>query len=257
MKVLLMASLILFYYDQVAPTLFLALSTIPHLSLVSYLGLDGLSFSYFNDGDQTLAVYSNSSFAANWYTQPVNRDTGMLYGNAIASIPIVSANASWFQEVINSTNGYSSLVTGLNKEEGSLFLHTFAMDGTGFISLGFPAKVVIDLFAALDFHGGDLHLAAADGQVIIQTKLQNTEMVIYNSTLLLQKLNDDDSPEGSIANHSCVSDKGNPTKFNMKIMGKKYIFYCSTLQIAGVQSVCPCCLYVCARELFKIYPLEV
>lgn len=234
-------------FVQVAPTLFLALSTIPHLSQVSYIGLDGLTFSYFNHGDQTLAVYSNTSFATNWYTQPVNRDTGMLYGNAIASIPMVSANASWFQEVVNSTNGYSSLVTGLNKEEGSLFLHTVAMDGTGLISLGFPAKVVIDHFAALDFHGRDLYLATADGQVIIQTKLHNTQMVIYNSTLLLQKLNDDGSPEGSTATHSCVSDKGKPTKFNMKIMGRKYIFHCSTLQIAGVQSVCPCCLYICAR----------
>nr|XP_028957526.1 histidine kinase CKI1-like [Malus domestica] len=90
----------------VVPTLFLALSTIPHISQVSYIGLDGLLFSLNNYADQTYAVFSNASFSSNWYTKPVNRDTGKLYGTAVASDSKVIVNASWFQAALNSTSAY-------------------------------------------------------------------------------------------------------------------------------------------------------
>ncbi|KAL9275409.1 Histidine kinase CKI1-like protein, partial [Drosera capensis] len=75
---------------RVAPPLFEALSTIPLLTQVSCISLDGLFFSYYKDGTHTFAVYSNTTFASNssiqnpnytWYTQLVHSEDGALYGD--------------------------------------------------------------------------------------------------------------------------------------------------------------------------------
>ena len=217
--------------------MFLALSTIPELSQVSYIGLDGLLFSFYNDEDQTFSVYSNTSFSSQWFTQPVNRDTGMLYGDAIVSDPKVIVNSSWFQKALNSTSGHSSMDTGWNKAQDSLFLNTAAVDGRGVVSLGFPIEVVINHFAALDFHGGFFHLGTADGQVVVQTKLPNSQIEIHNDTVMVQTMKRNGGPLGHY-NISCDSEDGRLRTLHKKIVGIKYMFYCSTLDIAGLKSVC-------------------
>ncbi|GAV87479.1 Response_reg domain-containing protein/HisKA domain-containing protein/HATPase_c domain-containing protein, partial [Cephalotus follicularis] len=222
---------------RVAPSLFLVLSTIPHVSLVSYTGIDGLLFSYYKNEDQLFAVYSNTSFSPYCYTQPVNRDTGNIYGDAVASKSMVSVNSSWFQQSLNSTGVYSSLGTGWDGAQNSMFLYTVAMDGRGLITLGFPAKGVIEHFAALDFHGGHFHLATADGNVIMQTTLPNAQILVYNNTVSVQTL----KPNGDLGvhsnNYSCKSDDNNFVFFNLKIMGIRHKFYCSCLQITGIPTV--------------------
>ncbi|XP_022719520.1 histidine kinase CKI1-like [Durio zibethinus] len=194
-------------------------------------------FSYYNDKDQKVAIFSNTSFSLNWYSMPVNRDTGMLYGEAVASKAMVRINASLFQEALNRTNGYSSLGKGWNGAQESLFFTTVAMDGRGVISVGFPAEVVVDHFAALDFNGGYFHLATADGDVIVQTRLPNTEIIVKNSTVSVHSLKLDGGQIRSLGNFSCVSANGKLGSFNGRIMGVKYTFYCSTIGIAGVQTV--------------------
>ncbi|XVE89569.1 hypothetical protein DITRI_Ditri20bG0006600 [Diplodiscus trichospermus] len=221
---------------KIAPTLFVALSTIPHVAQISYMGLNGLTFSYYNDNDQKVALFSNTSFSSSWYIMPVNRDTGMLYGEAVATKAMVSTNESWFQEALNRTNGYSSLGKGWNGAQDSLFFTTVAMDGRGVISVGFPAKVVIDHFAALDFYGGDFHLATAEGDVIVQTTLPNTEIIVNNSAVSVLSLKRGGRIR-SIGSITCVSANGKLESFHGRIMGLKYKFYCSTIEIAGVQSV--------------------
>ncbi|TQD74897.1 hypothetical protein C1H46_039570 [Malus baccata] len=219
----------------VAPTLFLALSTIPHISQVSYIGLDGLLFSLNNYSDQTYAVFSNASFSSNWYTQPVNRDTGKLYGAAVASDSKVIVNASWFQAALNSTSGYSWLGRGWDKAQGSLFISTVVMDGRGVISLGIPAKVVVDHFAALDFHGGYFHLATADGDVIVQSKLPKTQFQISNNTVSVQTVKPNGNVTSNLGHFPCNTpddddkdnDGGNGGKlgssYSWKLKGTKYI----------------------------------
>ncbi|KAM2713001.1 hypothetical protein EV1_032932 [Malus domestica] len=233
----------------VVPTLFLALSTIPHISQVSYIGLDGLSFSLNNYADQTYAVFSNASFSSNWYTQPVNRDTGKLYGTAVASDSKVIVNASWFQAALNSTSGYSLLGRGWDKAQGSLFISTVVMDGRGVISLGIPAKVVVDHFAALDFHGGYFHLATADGDVIVQSKLPKTQFQISNNTVSVQTVKPNGNVTSNLGHFPCNipddDDKDNDgsnggklgSSYSWKLKGTKYRAYCSTLEIIGVRSV--------------------
>ncbi|KAA8545238.1 hypothetical protein F0562_020022 [Nyssa sinensis] len=225
------------FLGSVAPTLFIALSTIPHLSQVSYIGLDGLSFSFYNDENQTLAIYSNSTFFPTLYAQPVNRSTGKLYGQAVITKPMVTANASSIPEASNRTSPYSLLGTGWNKAQDLLFLNTVAMDGRGVISIGFPAKLVIDHFTRIDFCGGDFHLATNDGQVLVQTKLPDTRIVVNNGTVSLQTMKLNGEFENLVNNQSCKSDDGESNNFQVKIRGIKHIFYCSILDIAGVQSV--------------------
>ncbi|KAB2621605.1 histidine kinase CKI1-like [Pyrus ussuriensis x Pyrus communis] len=242
---------IYFLITLVAPTLFLALSTIPHISQVSYIGLDGLLFSLNNYADQTYAVFSNASFSSNWYTQPINRDTGKLYGAAVASDSKVIVNASWFQAALNSTSGYSWLGRGWDKAQGSLFMSTVVMDGKGVISLGIPAKFVVDHFAALDFHGGYFHLATADGHVIVQSKLPKTQFQISNNTVSVQTMRPNGNITSNLGHFPCNTpddddddndnDGGNGDKlgssYSWKLKGTKYRAYCSTLEIIGVQSV--------------------
>ncbi|KAK2639169.1 hypothetical protein Ddye_026964 [Dipteronia dyeriana] len=229
---------------KVAPRLFLALATIPHVSQVSYIGLDGLMFTYYKDGVQTLAVYSNTSMSSFCYSQPVNRDTGMLYGEAVVfPLPMIFVNESWFQQALNSTiNGFSSIGTKWNKPQESLFFSTVAMDGRGIISLGIPESYVVDHFEALDFHGADFHLAAADGKVIIGTKLKDTRIMVHRNSVFVTTLpeykhNNGHHVQGSVAFVSCSSNDGKLSPVHGKVLGVEYIFFCSTLEVAGVQSV--------------------
>jgi hypothetical protein len=76
--------------------LFLALSTIPYLLQASYVGLDGLLFSFYEDEDQILAVFSNASSPLNCHTQLVDQDNVKLYGQAVAADPMATRNACWF-----------------------------------------------------------------------------------------------------------------------------------------------------------------
>ncbi|CAK9135530.1 unnamed protein product [Ilex paraguariensis] len=222
---------------KVAPALFLAFSTIPLVSQVSYVGLDGLVFSFYNDEDQTLAVFSNTSFSSTWYTQPVNRDTGKLYGQAISLNSMITANTSWFEKALNSTLAYSSLETGWNKAQDLLILNSVAIYGRGVIAIGFPAQMIINHFLGIDFHSGDFSLATDNGQVLVQTNLPGTQIVVYNGTVSVQLIKLTGDRENVSGNHSCRANDGKPGYFHMNIMGMKHICYCSTLEFAGVQSV--------------------
>lgn len=220
---------------KVAPALFLAFSTIPLVSQVSYIGFSGLVFSFNKDDGETLAVFSNTTFSSNWYTQPVNRDTGKLYGDAVSSKSMV--NSSWFQETLNQTVVHSSVGLGWNSRQDLLFQNTVAMDGRGVICIGFPAQVVIDQFRGLDFHGGYFHLATNDGQVLIQSKLPETKIAVNNGTVAVHLL----KPNGDFRdgeNHYLCNAKNDDSRyFHAKIRGMNYVFYCSILEIVGVKSV--------------------
>ncbi|CAN6724538.1 unnamed protein product [Malus baccata var. baccata] len=123
------------------------------------------------------------------------------------------------------------------------------MDGRGVISLGIPAKVVVDHFAALDFHGGYFHLATADGDVIVQSKLPKTQFQISNNTVSVQTVKPNNNVTSNLGHFPCNTpddddkdnDGGNGGKlgssYSWKLKGTKYRAYCSTLEIIGVQSV--------------------
>ncbi|EEF49952.1 histidine kinase 1 plant, putative [Ricinus communis] len=149
---------------------------------------------------------------------------------------MLTINASWFEKAKNSTSGYSSIGTGWNRAQDSLFLNTAAMDGRGVISLGFPTKAIIDNFSALDFHGGYFYLGTVDGQVIMQTIPPDTQIDMLNGSVTVQIFNPNGGKMGQ-DNLSCFSVDGKLRPLHGKIVGNRYIFYCSNLYIAGVQSV--------------------
>ncbi|KAK3194261.1 hypothetical protein Dsin_025571 [Dipteronia sinensis] len=165
-----------------APSLFQAFSTFPHMSEISYIGLDGLFFSYYIDNNQTLAMYCNSSPApdqlsvyanTSCYTQHADGHTGNLYGEATVTSP-VNINSSLLHEALNSTNGFASLGSGLNKAGDPLILNTASINGRGAVSLGFPVKAITNFFTGMNLYGGSLSMATNDGQVLVEG-LPNTQ----------------------------------------------------------------------------------
>ena len=230
-----------------APPLFQAWSTIPYLSQISYTGLEGLFFSYYTGQNQTLAVYSNSSYNSrssapnvkknfNCYIQHVNRETGELYGNSIECPPLNLVSKRWFQEALNSTNGYASLEIGWNNSQDLTLLSSARINGEGVISLGFSAKVLTARFTSIDRQGGSLYLATKDGKVLIE-ELKDTHMVLTGNMVSVQ-LKKPNGEQKVLGNVSCIIKDGSPRASTLNIQGTKYMLYCSSLDMVGVQLVC-------------------
>ncbi|KAJ0111766.1 hypothetical protein Patl1_00895 [Pistacia atlantica] len=194
---------------KVAPSLFEAFSTIPHISQISYIGLDGFFFSYYIDNNQTLAVFSNSSFSLQssvtrknytWYRQPVDIITGRVYGEAII-IPT------------------SSSVRGIR----------------GAVSLGFPVKAITDFYTAgINLFGGSLSMTTIDGEVLVEG-LPNTRMIVTHDSISLQLKKTNGQQLSHVEYVSCTP--GNAITNIVKIAETDYNIYCSRLEIAGVKSV--------------------
>lgn len=233
-----------------APVLFQALSTIPHLSQISFIGLDGLFFSYYHTNeDRISAIYTNSStkFAnasSDWYTQPVNRDTGKLYGEAISSHPVITWDTiSWFQEAcLNNTNGCASIGIGWKNDKDLLFLNTAGIGGRAVVSLGFQANSLIDFFSGMDYYGGTLYLATKDGKSLAElgTNIPNSRLVLVGNSVSFDMLDPiSGSRIGYAGNVTCKPDAyGGTLRGSMLIIRKaKYAIYCSPIDIVGVRSV--------------------
>ncbi|MCD7446493.1 hypothetical protein HAX54_007808 [Datura stramonium] len=230
---------------KVAPHLFLALSTIPFVSQISYVGQDRLMYSFYTEEghneEQTFAVFTNSS-SAMCYSQPVNRDTGMLYGQPVVldAKTVGLETLGWSKEISNGTMGYasqSSIGIGLNKAKRELFFNTATMDGRAKISMGFPVQYVDDRFSALNFYGADFYLASNNGQVIVDTRIPNTSINVYNGTVSVQFKNLNGTRQDLSGNQSCNLRNGERGKFEVKINEKTHMFYCSVIEIAGLESV--------------------
>ncbi|KAJ6675000.1 TWO-COMPONENT HISTIDINE KINASE [Salix viminalis] len=223
---------------KVAPSLFQAFSTIPFISQISYIGLGGLFFSYYYEGNQTFAVYSNST-ASNlknfsWYRQPVDLDTGKVYGDAVKSLPLITTNASWIEQALNSSQGHASFESGWNSAQDPLLLNTVSLHGQGVLSLGFSPKALTSFFNNVDLHGGNLYLATQSGRVLAGG-LPNTQTVIKKNpvSLHMTRLNGD-----HFGNVSCDMPSNGKLKDSVLYLGEEmYRVYCSQVEIVGVQSV--------------------
>ncbi|GMH02311.1 hypothetical protein Nepgr_004150 [Nepenthes gracilis] len=235
-----------FIRSKVAAVLFQALSTIPYLSQVSYIGLNGIFFSYYKDGGQTFAVYSNTTFTSksrtknltySWYTQPVYSSTGNLYGIAKISQPLIVTKESWFQKSMNSSNGYASLGMRWNSEKDRLFLNTVGIEGLeGAISFGFPMKELMEIFPRND--GGSLYMATLDGEELVQGEA-NASFTFFSDNMTASVILMDPMRNQKIhGDVSCKPHNGKPGgNSSLKIEGTEFIFYCSPIDVVGVQSV--------------------
>ncbi|GAB4841769.1 hypothetical protein Ancab_022491 [Ancistrocladus abbreviatus] len=237
-----------FIETQVAPALFQALSTIPYLSQASYIGLGGLFFSYYHAGNQTLAVYSNTTFPTNssfrehsytWYTQPANSDTGKLYGGITITKPFNATNASWFQKSLNSTKGYASLGIQWNSGKENLFLNTASVGGVrGVISLGIPVKALTDFFSHTDFHGASMYLGTTDGKVLVQNMANTSITYAGNNNTASVTVELEGTQNVYAGDVPCNPNNGRINETSvLNIGGTKFKFYCSPINIVGLESV--------------------
>lgn len=232
---------------QVAPFLFQALSTLPYITQVSYIGIGGYYLFYYGDENQIFRVFSNSSFGVNsssensretpWYSQPINQDTGKPYGKVTMNYSSVTINASWFQEALNSRNGYASLDTSFNDAHHNLlFLNSASVNGKGVISFGFPVKIMLNYLNDMDIQGGSLYLATRDGKVL-KEGLRNTQVLFDGNYISFEFMKPNGDRMGSLGSVSCDPKDGNSSVSLVNIEGVNYMFYCSPIDIVGVQSV--------------------
>ncbi|XP_058778293.1 histidine kinase CKI1-like [Vicia villosa] len=224
---------------KVAPLLFQALKTIPHLTQISYIGTQGLSFTYYNDDDQVLAMYSNSSIvdASNktiYYIQPVNRDTGEIFGEALISNKTINIKLSLIPGTNDTRHKCASLGTKLNNVSELLFINSARINKIGVISLGFSGKTITDYVTqVVDRQGTISYLATKDGNVIAKGN-QNIGLKILNDSVLLQSLN---ANGDIIRNEGGVSCKDQVYDSSLNIQDTQYFVQCYPIDIIGVESV--------------------
>lgn len=237
--------LILFIWLQVAPILFQEFETLPYLTQISYMGMEGLFFSYYNDDDQVIALYSNSSSSpsSSWgasstnktlyYTQPVNRENGEVDGEAMLSN--FSINASWIQEALSFSHGFSSLATKWSNGHDLLFLCSSRIKRTGgVISLGFSANAITDFVTRINRQGTSSYLATKDGKILVEG-IQHTNLVISNDTVSFQSVNTNGNLTSNEGTVSCKGEAAAATSLN--IQDTEYLIHCYPIDIMGIESV--------------------
>ncbi|CAJ1969845.1 unnamed protein product [Sphenostylis stenocarpa] len=224
-------------YHHVAPLLFQAFEMVPYLVEISYIGVEGLFFSYYTDNDDALAMYSNSS--STWgasnitYIQPVNRETGEVHGKATNIVSNPFMNASWIEEALNMSSGFSSLGTKWGNDD-LLFLSSARIMRKGVISLGFSAGKITDFVTRIDQqHGTMSYLATKDGKVLVGG-IQLTHLVISDDTVLFQSVN---ANSDSTSNEGTVSCKDEAAASSFIIRDTAYSIHCHTIDIMGIESV--------------------
>ncbi|XP_074312855.1 histidine kinase CKI1-like isoform X2 [Silene latifolia] len=233
--------------SKVAPMLLEALLITPHSTQASYIGLDGLFFSYYkDDGDKIYAAYSNSTFGSSnssaggytWYTQPVHSESGELNGKAKIMEPFIVINETWFQRAMNTSNGYASLgFSWINKkgDKPDLFLDTGRLGSAGVVSLGFAVKGITSLFSDINnLNGGSMYMATVGDDT--RVLLQGMKAVRIKSTgdkaLILGG-----NTDHIIGEVSCKTQNGVNVATRLNTGQTEHIFYCSQVDIARVELV--------------------
>ncbi|KAK7392244.1 hypothetical protein VNO78_20676 [Psophocarpus tetragonolobus] len=225
--------------NKVAPILFEAFETVPYLVQISYIGMEGLFFSYYMDDNQALAMYSNSSStrgASNiTYIQPVDRESGKVYGEAINMITNPFMNASWIEEAFNVSYGFVSLGNRWGYDVDLLFLSSARITRRGVISLGFSSKKITNFVTRIDQQQGTMsYLATKDGKVLVEGIQHITPLIISNDMVSFQSVNANGDPTSNQATLSC-KDEAATSRFN--ILDTDYLIHCYTIDIMGIESV--------------------
>ncbi|XVF66521.1 hypothetical protein PTKIN_Ptkin10aG0043100 [Pterospermum kingtungense] len=95
---------------------------------------------------------------------------------------------SWFQSALNDSWGCSSVENGWNSGGDPLFLSSASMYGKGVISLGFPVKILTDIFTGIDVQGGNLSLTTKDGKFLVDG-IPNSKLISANNSIYLHLMN--------------------------------------------------------------------
>ncbi|KAL1341182.1 hypothetical protein AAHE18_09G068400 [Arachis hypogaea] len=232
---------------KVAPLLFQAFERVPHLEQILYIVMQGLSFSYYRDHLQILAMFSNSSSSSTlYYIQHVDQDNGEPYGEP-TKYNFSSINTSWISEALQFSYSYafsnaSSLRTNwsiiVDNGHNPLFLNSARVTRTSVISLGFSETTITDFLRAQnnDLHQSSMSMswATKDGRAIVQG-IRNTRLVISNDTVLLQLLDQNGNPKG--VGDTAIPCNNERFGSSLNIQNTEYLIHCSTIDIMGIESV--------------------
>lgn len=250
-----MSPLLHFLIFQVAPYMFLAFSIVPHHCQSSYVGENGLLFSYYTESNQTFALFANSSYTSinaksyNWYRQHVSDDNGMRFGEAIETTPVLLTNSTWYYDALSSKNGYASWGLSIGEKKEPLFIYTTPVKESlprgqrGVLSLGVPVKVFTNFISTMDLYGGHIFSATEDGHFLVQTGPPSTSITFSNDTITVQLVKSKDNVlETTTIRLQCKLKSLDASDIlliasNVNIWGIKYEFYCTLLEIAGLRSV--------------------
>ncbi|XP_051142167.1 histidine kinase CKI1 [Andrographis paniculata] len=225
--------------SKIASALFQGLSTIPYLKQISYIGLDGLFFAYYTQGDQPYALYSNSTFqnssnSYTWYVQTADRNAGKLYGDATKFPPSAVVNSSWVQNALNSTNVFVSVASGWGNDSDILLLSTAGMLRKSAVSLGFSLEPIVEfLVSELAIYNGSFYLATKDGKVLTQG-IPGMRIVLTDDHVSLQLVSSDGDKVYAAGDITCGSNNGGSV---LSIWDRKFEMHCSQVEIAGLQLV--------------------
>ncbi|XP_072976224.1 probable histidine kinase 2 [Typha angustifolia] len=173
----------------VAPRLFMALQTVPLVTQISYVGMDGLVFSYYYEKDQLHTLFSNVSHASNnsvpfyWYSQLVDRNTGDRYGDAIALAPQQLNKAKWYHDALDGRSGYASLGVGWENDKDQNIFFTASVANVGVVSLGIVLSDFINHVSDIDLHGGYLYLAIDDSLFPANNRVTKSHYFLRTSTM--------------------------------------------------------------------------
>ncbi|CAI0552558.1 unnamed protein product [Linum tenue] len=218
-----------FYY--VAPLLFHAFATLPYISQIAYVGLDDPFFSYYYEGNKSSAMYYMGHTV---YKQPVDSNTGKLYGNAKkSSFPIVAIRR-WARDALHSSNQQHALVgRGCNsssEDEDLMFITMFGVHRKAAVLLGISAETLTHFFTSIDLHGGKLQLATRDGNQVLLEGIPESQIVTMNSNSI--------SIVVAGNNVTCIMGGGMLTVPSVVNIGQQeYKVYCSSVEVVGVESV--------------------
>ncbi|KAK9136709.1 hypothetical protein Sjap_007303 [Stephania japonica] len=169
--------------------------TLP-LAQISYIGADGLYFSYYTEGNKTFAMYSdalnnsfvsptqNGSVAYDCSVQPVDCFTGSMHSDANISRSIASINTSWVQEVLNSPTGHHTSI-GRARTGEKLILNAATSEG-GVLSLGIPVKALTKSILMKDYsylNTKDDTKSVLEEQTGTTPKIEDTNNMIHHASI--------------------------------------------------------------------------
>ncbi|RZC82792.1 hypothetical protein C5167_045578 [Papaver somniferum] len=187
---------------MVAPKLLLAFM-VHNVSQISYLQSNGLFFSYYMDGNETVSLYSNATCvddkeratrtsSYNLYKQPIDKNTGEPYGevSVIPNSDICFRNSVWFRKAMESKNGCAFVgnVLGSNNSSSthSSFHSMAAINGEGVVSLGVSVKTFVDAIKRVNTLNGTLFLGTNEGKILTHNNNLSASIVINDASVSIE-----------------------------------------------------------------------
>ncbi|CAN1839882.1 Histidine kinase CKI1 [Linum perenne] len=215
---------------KVAPLLFQEFVTVPYISQIGYIGLDGPFYSYYYEGNQSYAMYYRQGL---FYKQPVDSDTGKPYGKVKKISLSIGDFRMRVQEALNSSNEQRALVGkewNGNAQE-FMFITLARVQQKGAVFKGISAETLRRSFNSIDLQGGRLHMTTRYGNQVVLDGIPGAQVATIdgNSVSIVT---------ASGGNVTCFLGNSTITKPSVvNIEQQEYKVNCSAVKVVGVELI--------------------